>query len=521
MKTLEAYVDDDDAGELEILFANEQDFGELSALLKVSDYFILHHAAECGKFDALRTMIETFPFEAMGSRAPYTGRTLLMGAAERGQRDLLWLCHDALQTKCRRETECSAIGSVRHQLGYETEIDRFDDRWKQLVNATDRDGTTPLLLAVKNRHLLCVGDLLKWEAAMDRDACVLNAALDVLYECIGCWTASNEILLFDLVVNAWWEDMYVEQRWYKQNQNWVYGIDPHHFQLMRILGCCVTLNDGAAIRVLLSSDQDVSAVANQLTSFFASPVIRAVRDEKFSALQPMLELLPIDVLQGCEDETGFNVLMQAAECGRADVIMNYHRTMRDRYVGEHSNIGQSYLSYAASALKNRLGLGEKVESFDSYWQKIVNAQDKNGDTALLLAIKNKHELCVRVLLALRANIYIKNDAGESSLSMACGTDGSPAIKNIFLRFLNPEDQPHTTRVGQYATPGEMTTASDTSSKSSGKGVNRLIYEWDDEQAQKAFEAQVQTWVARIEQEVLAAYVRDFVDQGKLPGPVRS
>jgi len=514
MRRLEEYVDDDDAENLKILFANEQDFGELSTLLKISDYSILHHAAEYGKFDALRTMIETFPFEAMDSRAPYGGRTLLMSAAEHGHRDLLWLCHDALQEKCRQETDRSAIESVRRQLGYETEIDRFDDRWKRLVNSKDNDGMTPLWLAVENRHLQCAVELLKWEAETDQR----THSVDIVYGWVARGVTECESLLFDLVLNAKREDMCVAVESYQQkNGRWEYGINPHKLRLMRTLGCSVTMNDGAAIRDLLSNEQDASAVAGELATFFASPLIRAVRSEKFSALQAMFELLPIDTLQTCEPLTGFNVLMQAAERGRSDVIMNYHRTLRDRYLDENLNTSQTYLSHIASTLRERFGFGKKAESFESQWDNIVNAQDRNGDTALLLAIKNNHELCVRVLLALRANIYIKNHAGQSSVSLAYYTDLYPAIRTIFWGFLNPEDQPHTKTVGKWHTPGETATTSEPMSNSSDSQRELLIYEWADAQAQKAFEEQVKGWVERIELEGLAAYAGGLACKDKLSG----
>src|SRR5690606_17442888 len=196
----------------------------------------------------------------------------------------------------------------------------------------------------------------------------------------------------------------------------------------------------------------------------------------------MLELLPIDTLQTCEPLTGFNVLLQAAERGRSDVIMNYHRTLRDRYLDENLNTSQTYLSQAASRLRERFGFGKKAESFESQWDNIVNAQDRNGDTALLLAIRNKNEQCVRVLLALRANIYIKNYAGQSAVSLAYYTDLYPAIKTIFWRFLNPEDQPHAKRIGQFAPPREVATVLDNSSEFSDQGVDNLMDKQDDAQA---------------------------------------
>jgi ankyrin repeat protein len=64
--------------------------------------------------------------------------------------------------------------------------------------------------------------------------------------------------------------------------------------------------------------------------------------------------------------------------------------------------------------------------------RAIDQRNKDGDTALMLAVRAGHEEKVRALVAAGANVGIRNIAGETPLSQACSTKTQYRLVDILL-----------------------------------------------------------------------------------------
>lgn len=206
---------------------------------------------------------------------------------------------------------------------------------------------------------------------------------------------------------------------------------------MRVLGCYVMRDDSTRIKDLLFNESDVTLITATLHASKHSPLHWAAARGKAEALSAMIEKLPFDVLDSCT-EIGRNILMLAAEYGHLEIIKNYFRTLREKYMNHYLDTKIMYFSPVEGEIKSRLSCADSpTESFREQWRKIVNAADYEGNTALLLAIKNDHPECARFLLAQQAGLFHLNQAGESGVSIACDLPIGSTMRKVLFGAMPP------------------------------------------------------------------------------------
>lgn len=202
----------------------------------------------------------------------------------------------------------------------------------------------------------------------------------------------------------------------------------YHSSLLQRLSA----NNAEGIRSLLATNRDVSIALAALHSSAYAALLNAAEQGKSDALYAVLEKLPADVLgirRACDGRT---LMMLAAQNGHARIVVNHHRVMREKsralsLVSEHALF--SYRPTIGKGYGNSTPLGD---DFDSQWLDSVNAKDKDGNTPLLLAVKNCHYLCARILLMFRADVHLENLSGQSAFSVASGLCNQPEIRELVL-----------------------------------------------------------------------------------------
>jgi hypothetical protein len=152
----------DDVVALKALTDTADQVEDIVAGLLQSDYSPLHRAAACNKEQCLRVMFDRLPFRVWHFRTTETQSTPLMLAAKNG--------HAPFIHELNRQFNMRAFGmDMTYQSGITAKADFGCEQasgpaslcvWRSIVDASDVDGNTPLLLAVKNHHAHCVRKLL-------------------------------------------------------------------------------------------------------------------------------------------------------------------------------------------------------------------------------------------------------------------------------------------------------------------------------------------------------------------------
>lgn len=160
MHHLAAHVHADDGPAIAALLENQPDCDAVVAGLRASLYSPLHQALAHGKVSALKTLLDRLPLGVWQMRTADTGRTPLMSAAENG--------HGVVAYDIMREVHARVNNAGRQSLfkrpGFIAALTQeFDceheagcpkcNVWLKIVNATDAQGNTALVLAVQNNHV--------------------------------------------------------------------------------------------------------------------------------------------------------------------------------------------------------------------------------------------------------------------------------------------------------------------------------------------------------------------------------
>jgi len=213
---------------------------------------------------------------------------------------------------------------------------------------------------------------------------------------------------------------------------------PRSQVLMQKLVDCVADDNDEELASLLADEQDVALVTAELKQSAYSPWHRAAAQGRAAVMQVMLDKLPLEAWDFRTQESECTAFMLAAEHNHAEILFDFHRTLGKRY-GELPAFSPSAADRAATMIKTRLGyrVNAEADAFRLQWGRIVNAKDRDGNTPLILAVKNDHLICGRVLRILGADVLIQNNQAESARSLAMGLPVTSPLRQVMLWNTDP------------------------------------------------------------------------------------
>lgn len=208
--------------------------------------------------------------------------------------------------------------------------------------------------------------------------------------------------------------------------------------LMKQLSSYVARNDAAGIEMLLKHEENLSVVAVELQSSPYSCLHHAAAQGKTQALKALLENLPLDVWNSRTQKKRRTPLMLAAQNGHAKTIYEFYDGFNHK-MRRRANLCVSTEPPALHDRHTDYDLPRPAQHANQLWQTIVNAQDVDGNTPLLLAVQNNHTRCCdALLLGKLTNLDTKNSVGDNALSVA-RRSLNPEIYRTLRHYIGPND----------------------------------------------------------------------------------
>ena len=68
--------------------------------------------------------------------------------------------------------------------------------------------------------------------------------------------------------------------------------------------------------------------------------------------------------------------------------------------------------------------------------EIIDYQNDNGDTLLMIAVKKKHIKCIDILIQARADQNILNYNGNTAFKIACAAGNLDILKKLDIKYIN-------------------------------------------------------------------------------------
>ncbi|CAM3934523.1 hypothetical protein BOTU111921_01625 [Bordetella tumbae] len=217
----------------------------------------------------------------------------------------------------------------------------------------------------------------------------------------------------------------------------------------------VEQDDDAAINSLLDHQENVALIVKGLKNSPYSLLHQAAAQRKDNALMAMMEKLPIEVwnFRTKEDLThtppiigGRTPIMFAAESNNGELISklfyavtSYIYDRQDAFSMYGALPSQASLEELDAVRKEFKCMYGKVES-NEIWLKILNAQDYEGDTPLLLAVKKNRYDSFYQLCIFGAQPDIPNCLGDSARSAILALPAKYAIRTRFEEFAAPQSR---------------------------------------------------------------------------------
>lgn len=194
----------------------------------------------------------------------------------------------------------------------------------------------------------------------------------------------------------------------------------HTQDLMQNLAEYVASDDDKAIDSLLSNASDVELVVTELKKSGYSCLHRAAEQGKARAMDALLERLPLDVWDLRTYDTGRTAFMLAAQHGHGDIVLSCRRAMQGQPIDSAAASQATMLGYAANLFTAPFSYvaSREPQAAVDRWQHSLNAQDRDGNTSLHLAVLHGDLPCCRTLLLNGANPDITNGQGQRAKDLA-------------------------------------------------------------------------------------------------------
>ncbi|MVW70543.1 ankyrin repeat domain-containing protein [Bordetella sp. 15P40C-2] len=177
-------------------------------------------------------------------------------------------------------------------------------------------------------------------------------------------------------------------------------------------------DDVTALTALLTDSRERARIVAALPDADPSPLHYAAEHGKYKALEACVDNLPFEVWNLRTRDTGRTPLMLAMEKDHA-AILPMLKCRLTAWLDSLEYLSADEASDALIDMKIAYDCDfDRQDALDTLWHRVVNARDHEGNTPMLLAMKNKHYECCRALLFRDADVDIRNDHNESARLLA-------------------------------------------------------------------------------------------------------
>lgn len=172
--------------------------------------------------------------------------------------------------------------------------------------------------------------------------------------------------------------------------------------LMRSLSTHIQNNDGENIRSIFCNQGDTNLLITAIENSSVCPVRTAIELGHTEAFNALIERLPLAYLCAKEPCTEKTFLMLIVEHGQGKMTSGLLSKLFTKFIWQNMEEG-----------RHRHNPEILTQEYRYHFDHVLNAQDINGDTALMLATQHNRIECVRALICFCANVFITNNNGQT------------------------------------------------------------------------------------------------------------
>ncbi|MVW79751.1 ankyrin repeat domain-containing protein [Bordetella sp. 02P26C-1] len=192
-------------------------------------------------------------------------------------------------------------------------------------------------------------------------------------------------------------------------------------------------DDVTALTALLTDSDERARILAALPDADRSPLHYAAEHGKYKALEVCVDNLPFEVWNLRTRDTGRTPLMLAME-NNHDAILPMLKCRLTAWLDSLEHLSVDEASDALIDMKIVYDCDfERQDALDTLWHMVVNARDHEGNTPMLLAMKNKHYECCKALLFRGADVDIRNDHDESARLLALDLPAGEGVRYLLYR----------------------------------------------------------------------------------------
>jgi len=189
---------------------------------------------------------------------------------------------------------------------------------------------------------------------------------------------------------------------------------------------------GAGVRLLLSDVRHLDMIVDEIKKNELKPLHLAVAQQKNQALSALLALLPLALWRLPESTMGFTPLLTAAQNGNGEFIEGLWDAIGNRLLENELSLSTLESDYALYSLMGEFNCVSDVgRPAEKIWKALVDVKDDQGNTPVLLAVKNNHVKATVLLVKLGADYTMTNSLGESARGLAFSLPANPRIQRLF------------------------------------------------------------------------------------------
>lgn len=217
-----------------------------------------------------------------------------------------------------------------------------------------------------------------------------------------------------------------------QNQNILENVTPidlMHFNkdLLSPLHLAVHLNNVKIVKVMLDAGLD----ANILGKYKETPIMYATRANNAEM---------IDILLHHNSENHANINQRNREGLTPLMLASQNRDRSEAFYALLKSgaeilmkdyVGRNAFMHASNNNCSNF-MDTLLKRADNNMLEMVNNQDKNGVSSLMIVAKRGNRQALRVLISRRANIYLRDNKGNTALDYAIKA-GNPTCKEILVK----------------------------------------------------------------------------------------
>lgn len=182
----------------------------------------------------------------------------------------------------------------------------------------------------------------------------------------------------------------------------------------------VANNNHEAIRALLIDNHAEEWTGTDEMTFAYSLLHNAIEQGSVQAFEVLVDKLPLDVLKMCTGDTGQTLPMLTVRAEQTAMLRKCISTLCNKTAAQYNH----FLPHSPQTQYT-------LATVD--FRAVIDAQDRDGNTALIHAVFNGHEPSVDLLCIFLASTLIWNDAGDSVLSLIANLPDDDALAHRVRR----------------------------------------------------------------------------------------